>query len=1487
MFDLSISKEEKDKYKPQFRIPSGYAPTLSAGPRIDSLPRLNISPSLSKPSFNVTQQPEKPSLLSRLGKGFWEGGIRTAAEGYKQDGEAILYALQKETEAREKRLGITPDDSGKSYVNPFASSADIKREYEKLQSQVPYEPTDTAGKVGSMAGFLVGSAPAFALSGVATEGLANKAIAKLTPKIAPKILPYAERAVKDSLSFAPIGIMESDKLSEIPKNVGVNMATGAVLGPAFVGAGKLIGKGISEAKGMLKPLGVPDAPYGPPRPTYNVQRRSGLGPLKSNDPVTLEQRGELLSAIKKADALVNPLEDVQNAYKSPSLKDVLPVSERNVKREIGLGDLKLKQTVTPKMKARRAEISDTFLSKPLVDVPLEVKTLQEGIDSSLGIGKQNLTNYNAPEIFGGPLKSFRKSTDMQDTIAEITTKMTKYANDVTKTLKQMDKDAPIETTRLKIQKMGGIKPSKGDLFEEQQIIPSWIKNKNGRPLDEVSDTLGMSSDELRSIINSEAFKPKNYADEAFKVLRNDPEYQALESTLQTLKGQLPGKRTLDVMPKLKPRELTPKPEPLPIEQPQRLGLSGTLPVDVPIQPPIRPNIPLKQRTLRSPQPMEQIPIQRILPEQPERLTWTNRDIPSAGPEPIRSITPANMGRDMTQLPTVARQEQANIGSIRPVSQQVDSIGQQTPLDLPTPQSKIIIGKQKEKMSFRNSLNKFYDRIVNNQQAIVDGAKITNSDMGRLASNTKNVSGIVDYNFLKGMVNKKGEKVSESLKTTVDKIPKGREEDFWTYMSQRHNIDRAREGKNVQANYTPEMSAEAVRIAEEANPAYKAAGDGIVKWLDDFMRIWGVDTGIVNKEVYANLRQTYKSYFPTQRDFSELEKAIPDNVSQKFADQRTPIRKATTSKRDIIDPVENIMKLVDRTIRTAKYNEVGQSLLNSVREAPEKLKPLAEVIKTQDGMFANTDNVITVLEDGKPVYLKINDKRFLDAMNGLPKSIGEIPVLSTLTNGFKQLITQSNPIFAVRNIFRDIPTAYVYGSEANPIKFGAGLIGAAKDITTNSPRLQKYQAVGGGGANFFSAGDITKSAAELTGKINPIKRIVSAPIKAIQKFNNMTETAPRLAEFNRVLAKSGDVDKALFAANDVTVNFSRAGNITKNVDRVAPYLNAGVQGLDKFFRGIKDPKTAIQTIVKSGVAITTPTLALYLVNKDNPNYAAMDNRTKDAYYLIPKEDGTFIKLPKSRELGVLFSSLLERGLRANAGQDNSFKGFGNTVATNFSPANPIDSNFFTPALEIIGKGDNKDFANRPIVPQAMLMDKRSDYLQYDEKTTSIAKAIGEMTKGMPGNEDGVSPKQLDYFVKSYSGVIGQFGIPLATPGGSPKKALTSQFTADPTFSNQTTTDFHDKLDKLSAKAIDKNINEKIPSKKLTPEEDMKNSMNGVSSALNKGTKQINTLLASDDPQKEEKIKVIKTQMLELSRKSVLADTPKLMQRVEDEAKKIFK
>jgi hypothetical protein len=825
------------------------------------------------------------------------------------------------------------------------------------------------------------------------------------------------------------------------------------------------------------------------------------------------------------------------------------------------------------------------------------------------------------------------------------------------------------------------------------------------------------------------------------------------------------------------------------------------------------------------------------------------------PEQYRKETPMTVSRSTIPPKVEGKFAKESFGE-----QGINKIPRAEPImptakTLPKPVNRVVMDSTKDKFSFKKAWDKFYNSTVDNQSGIAKLSKLAKDDTATLASNSRNAGGTVDYILKDALVDRQGNKIGKSLKEVAEQIPKSKEEDFWNYMSQRHNIDRARENKHVIPNYTSEMSSQAVKEIEALNPAYKSVGDDVTNWIDSFMKEWGVNAGTVDADVYKNLRETYKSYFPTQREFSQLEKSMPDSVRKQFVDNATPIKKATGSDRDINNPLENIMNLVNRNVKTARYNQVGQSMLETVRKAPDKLKELAEIIPTQEGMFANTDNVISVLENGKPVYLRINNKELLEGLKGLPKVVNNAKAMRAFTNAFKGLITQKNPLFAVRNIFRDVPTAYIYGSTKNPVKFGADLAKAGRDILTNSENYQRYRAVGGGGSNFFKGNDVAESAKNLTKKnLNPIS--------GIEKINNITETAPRLAEFNRIFERTGDVQKALDAANNVTVNFARGGNATKAAEPFIPYLNAGVQGLDRFFKAFKDPKTAAATLLKGGIAITAPEIALYMLNKDNPNYQALDNRTKDTYFLIPKEDGTFWKIPKSRELGVLFGSLFQRVMRANDGDKEAFKGFGSSLATGFAPANPIDNNIAAPIYNL---KSNKDFAGRSIVPQGMVMDNRSLYLQYDERTTEIAKAIGAYsTKVIDG---GLSPKQIDFLIKSYTGVIGQLGMPLATKGASPTKAITTQFTSDPLYSNQALQDFYENYDKLQRSATDKNIVEQLPTngKKniVTKEEALRNKFSKASAAISDINKEIKAIEASSAIDKETKIRALRQKILDIA------------------------
>ncbi|MZQ99474.1 MAG: hypothetical protein GT601_17545 [Acidaminobacter sp.] len=768
-----------------------------------------------------------------------------------------------------------------------------------------------------------------------------------------------------------------------------------------------------------------------------------------------------------------------------------------------------------------------------------------------------------------------------------------------------------------------------------------------------------------------------------------------------------------------------------------------------------------------------------------------------------------------------------------------------------PTINIEMDEKKRPRDLKGDLANLYRRVVDTNHPlnkVADAVRIK-------AANSKLVSGTIERILTHALVDTKGRELGQSWQTITE--PFATNKDFWQYMAQRHNIDRAREGKPVDPGMTPDDSKNYVANLEYQHPEYRAWGDSVTRWIDQFMKAWAVDTGIIDAHTYDEWRTMYPSYFPTYREFSDLEGGSQHGPGRRFVDLPSPVKKATGSDRDLTNPVGNVMMMVNKVVRTARYNEVGQTLLETVRSNPEAAARFAEEIPANIGMFQSKklDNVIAVWEGGSPQYLQINDEMLLESLNGLPRIINNAPVMRKVTSVFKGLITQYNPLFALRNIFRDIPTAYVYGSQDNPLFFLTNLAKAGYEVATDSGGAALYKNLGGAGSGQFSADEATQYAKLLQPSAASKFKV---PLKMIEWINNITEQAPRISEFNYILEQTGSVEKALYAAQNVTVNFARGGDLTKQAEPFVPYLNASVQGLDRFFQAFnykKDPKGALKRMAKAGIAITVPQIASYLVsmNDDEERYQMLDQRTKDAYYVFPKGDGTFWKIPKSRELGVLWGSLFERALAG------SYKGFAGTIATSFTPVDPFTSNIFAPIFWNLPV--NKDFAGRAIVSQGL--QKYSGKNQYDDNTSEIAKAIGRLTN--------LSPKQMDYIIWSYTGIIGQILLPATTKragvGNAVERATVGAFTADPAFSSQAMTDFYDKLNEMERVKNDKNVENGIESSVVTQEERRYNTMNKISSNLSKTTKYINANLKANDP----KIQKIRTAMNNHLKKVVKATT----------------
>ena len=358
-------------------------------------------------------------------------------------------------------------------------------------------------------------------------------------------------------------------------------------------------------------------------------------------------------------------------------------------------------------------------------------------------------------------------------------------------------------------------------------------------------------------------------------------------------------------------------------------------------------------------------------------------------------------------------------------------------------------------------------------------------------------------------------------------------------------------------------------------------------------------------------------------------------------------------------------------------------------------------------------------------------------------------------------------------------------------------------------------------------------------------------------------------------------RALKDAGEVTVNFSRSAPVTKTLDGWTLYLNAAVQGLDKFGRTIKN--APLKTLGRSAAMISVPYAALMIANWDNPHYQDLNERTKQNYFCIPNYGGekdaegnpmTFIKLPVNREYGVLLGSSLDvmYGLMNGQSWEEATSGFKETVDNNFNPPNPLTDNILAPLL--INLPQNKDFAGRAIVPESLV--NVSPKNQQDYTTSGAAKGVANVAnflddKGLPMSDTLKSPKKIDYLIDQYGGYYGQ--VAQAATGGDVDDVTSlgqnvavepfkQRFTADARFSSGPIAEFYD----AKEKALVKKNDAKLEGKESSEGQIKTKVYNKIASEISDLTKEEKQIQSSNLPkaEKDKKVKALRTKKNQLAK-----------------------
>jgi hypothetical protein len=247
------------------------------------------------------------------------------------------------------------------------------------------------------------------------------------------------------------------------------------------------------------------------------------------------------------------------------------------------------------------------------------------------------------------------------------------------------------------------------------------------------------------------------------------------------------------------------------------------------------------------------------------------------------------------------------------------------------------------------------------------------------------------------------------------------------------------------------------------------------------------------------------------------------------------------------------------------------------------------------------------------------------------------------------------------------------------------------------------------------------------------------------MSQLLEQATRLAVYKRAVGRGLSPIEAGFASREATVDFARRGSKMGDVNKVIAFFNAGIQGFDKTIRNsIKHP---FSTGIKGAMAITLPSLLLYLRNREDPEYQEIPRWQKDLFWIVRIGDVHW-RIPKPFLYGQVFGSIPERFFEYLDTQDRSaFDDLATSVIESTSPVgmNPIESIIPTAIKPLIENATNYNFfRKRAVVPEGV--EGLAPPEQYSRYTSEAAKQLGQWLN--------YSPAKIENLLYGYTGGTGR-------------------------------------------------------------------------------------------------------------------------------------
>lgn len=592
---------------------------------------------------------------------------------------------------------------------------------------------------------------------------------------------------------------------------------------------------------------------------------------------------------------------------------------------------------------------------------------------------------------------------------------------------------------------------------------------------------------------------------------------------------------------------------------------------------------------------------------------------------------------------------------------------------------------------------------------------------------------------------------KGLKAILEPIGIKERKNFSAYLVAKHDLDFHANGQK--ATFSKAEDVATLRKFEK-NETFKKAADELQKYQQHLLQQL-VKSGMLKPEIYAELVKKYPNYVPFFRDFKAESMDGFLTSSKGFINVASPIKRFKGSTRDIIDPLQSILRNTYQFTNAIERNKVAQNFAKLA-----DIHGMGRIVEqVKEGSARATDNTFTVWQRGKKVvYETTPELKAALEMSDRNASNLLVRIMQTPASWLRAGATSTTG-FALANLVRDNVSAAIFSKHGYLPVFDT--LKGVSQFLKKGELYQEYLRSGASGAAMVSldrdymGGQIR----EILRKEPTWQKVVKNPIEVMRAISEASEISTRLAEYdnarkgytglaNRLFGserKSLTPQQAAIEARDITIDFSRIGKNTKTANRVVAFFNAAVQGADKLRRVWKEDPVGAS--IRATLFVTIPTVALWQLNKDNPEYQELPQYVKDTYWILPSGDH-LIKIPKPFELGVLYGTSVERMLQWMDDKEHGrkgigFKGYGERVADVLTPS--VMPTAFIPIAE--WAANYSFWRQKSIVPQAQ--QDLPDALQYGQNTSAVAKGIGSLFN--------ISPYKVDNTIRGYGGNLATLGL----------------------------------------------------------------------------------------------------------------------------------